>query len=105
LIVSHCLALYGCVLWRLDCKQIKSLEIAFNNILWKVWRLPRCCHTGILHRVAKINSIYNQVSHRLLNFLARAIKSDSPLIKTVHQWASNHTFTAPGFNNLYKKNC
>jgi len=104
LIVSHCLALYGCVLWRLDCKQIKSLEIAFNNILRKVWRLPRCCHTGILHRVANTNSIYNLVSHRFSNFLARALKSDSPLIQTVYQWASNHTFTTPGFNNLRKKN-
>ena len=56
LIVSHCLALYGCVLWRLDCKQMKSHEIAFN-ILQNVRRLPRCCHTGILHRVANINSI------------------------------------------------
>jgi len=104
LIASHCLTLYGCVLWRLDCKQIKSLEIAFNNILRKVWRLPRCCHYGILHCVANINSIYNQVSHRFSNFLTRALKSDSPLIQTVYQWASNRTFTAPGFNNLCKKN-
>ena len=26
------------------------------------------------------------------------------LIQTIYQWASNHTFIAPGFNNLYKKN-
>ena len=60
--------------------------------------------TGILHRVANTNSIYNLVSHRFSNFLTRALKSDSPLIQTVYQWASNHTFTAPGFNNLRKKN-
>ena len=40
--------------------------------------------------------------HRFSNFLARALKSDSPLIQTVYQWASNRTFTAPSFNNLYK---
>ena len=59
---SHCLSLHGCVLWKFDCKQIKSLETVFNNILQKVsfWSLPRCCHTGILHCVANINSIYNQ---------------------------------------------
>ena len=52
--------------------------------------------------VANINSIYNKVSRRFSNFLTCALKSDSPLIQTIYQWASNHTFTAPAFNNLYK---
>ena len=30
---SHCLSLYGGVLWDITCNQIKSLEVAFNNIL------------------------------------------------------------------------
>ena len=30
---SHCLSLYGGVLWDISCNQIKSLEVAFNNIL------------------------------------------------------------------------
>ena len=84
--------------------ELSHLRLLFNNILRKVWRLSRCCHTGILHHVANINSIYHQVSHRFSNFLTCALKSDCPLIQTAYQWASNCTFTAPSFNNLYKKN-
>ena len=104
LIVSHCLSLYGCVLWRFDCKKIKSLEIALNNILRKIWRLPRRCHTGILHCVANINSVYNLVTSRFSTFLSRALKSDSLLIRTIYQWSCNRAFTAPGFNSLHKHN-
>ena len=104
LIVSHCLSLYGCVLWRFDCKKIKSLEIALNNILQKIRRLPRRCHTGILHCVANINSVYNLVTSRFSTFLSRALNSDSLLIRTIYQWPCNRAFTAPGFNSLHKHN-
>ena len=43
LIETHCLSMYGAILWKIDCKQIKSFEIAYNNILRRVWRLPRQC--------------------------------------------------------------
>ena len=40
---SRCLSLYGGVLWNIACNQLKSLEVAFNNILRQIWRLPRNC--------------------------------------------------------------
>ena len=52
IIASHCLSLYGCVHWKISNKQIKALQVTLNNILRKVWRLPRRCHTGILHCTA-----------------------------------------------------
>ena len=33
LIKSHCLSLYGSLLWNISSKQIKALEIVYNNIL------------------------------------------------------------------------
>ena len=51
---SHCLSLYGSVLWNMGNKQIKSLEVIFNNILCRIWKLPRHCHTGILHQIAGV---------------------------------------------------
>ena len=44
---SHCLSLYGGAL--ITCRQLTSLEVAFNNILRQIWRLPINCHTCILH--------------------------------------------------------
>ena len=55
---SHCLSLYGVLSWKLSCPKLTSLKVTFNNILWKIWRLPRRCHmyTGILHCKAKVYS-------------------------------------------------
>ncbi len=48
---NRSLSLYGCVLWRLVLWRLDNKKIcaAFNNILR---RLPRQCHTRILHCVA-----------------------------------------------------
>ena len=35
---SHCLSLFGAALWKISCKQLSSLEVAFNNILRRIWR-------------------------------------------------------------------
>ena len=55
--VSH----YMNLLWFSSSSELRSLEITFNNILRKIWSLPRACHTGILHPVAGLHSIYNGV--------------------------------------------
>ena len=58
IIASHYLSLYGCVHWKISNKQIKALQVTLNNILRKVWRLPRRCHTSILHCTANLESLY-----------------------------------------------
>ena len=45
---SFCLSLYGASLWR-SSPQLRALEVSFNNILRKIWSLPRHSHTGIVH--------------------------------------------------------
>lgn len=58
---SYCLSLYGGILWNAACNQLKSLEIAFNNILRRIWKLPRNSHASILHKVAQLDSMYNRL--------------------------------------------
>ena len=53
---SHCLSLYGGALWNITCRQLTSLKVAFNNILRWIWKLPRNCHTQILHKIARLDS-------------------------------------------------
>lgn len=54
---SFCLSLYGSALWFSSSPELRSLEVSFNNILRRIWSLPRMCHTGILHCTAHLNSI------------------------------------------------
>ena len=53
---SHCLSLYGGALWNITCRQLTSLEVAFNNNLRWIWKLPRNRHTQILHKIARFDS-------------------------------------------------
>ena len=54
---SFCLSLYGSCLWSSSAPPLRSLETTFNNILRKIWHLPRMCHTGIVHQVAHLDSM------------------------------------------------
>ena len=81
LFTSHCLSLYGAVSWFLCSKQIKCLEATFNNVLRKIWNLPKLCHTRILHCVAGVQSVYNTLVHLSSSAFNKAIASDCGLIR------------------------
>ena len=80
---SFCLSLYGSALWFSSSPELRSLEVTFNNILRRIWSLPRMCHTGILHCTARLNSVYNIVVQRSSKLLSAALKSHSSLVRDV----------------------
>ena len=85
LLSSHCLSLYNCVLWNITCNQLKSLEVAFNNnILRRIWRLPRNTHTSILHKVTQLDSTYNRVIKLSDCFSHKICASQSPVCFATH---------------------
>ena len=96
---SHCLSLYGASLWKLDCSQIKSLEVSFNNVLRKIWALPRRCHTRILHSVACLTSVWNRIFSLSSNLVKRASESDSVIVRDVFLHCCNLAYTPIGYNN------
>ena len=55
LLKSCSLSFYGCTLRFLSSLSIKSLQIAINKILRKIWNLPRYSHTSIVLCTARIN--------------------------------------------------
>ena len=66
---SYCLLLHGCSLWSLSSPALHNIEVAFNKILCKIWRLHYRSHTAIVHHVAKLDSLFSVVyrrSHYLL---------------------------------------
>ena len=65
--------------------QLKALEVAFNNILRKIWKLPYRCHTGIL----------------TTSFLHKACSSQNLLIRHVFQSCSKLVYTFTGYNSAY----
>ena len=95
---SFCLSLYGCALWSSCASQIHPLEVTFNNILRKIWLLPRNCHTRILHLVAGLHSLYNTVVARSLGLVSAALRTRSPLLAAVYTQSLKLVYTSFGYN-------
>ncbi len=94
------LSLYGSSFWNLSCPALRSIEVSFNNILRRIWRLPRNCHTGILHLTARLPSNFNQVLSRLTTLLFNARSCPSPIVRLVFQASSSLIYTSFGHNVL-----
>ena len=97
----YCLSLYGSALWLTSSKSLHVIEVAFNNILRRIWNLPARTHTGILHCVAQLQSIVNTVLSRSKSLLHSACVCPSPVVQSVFRDSSSFCFTFCGFNNLY----
>ena len=80
----YCLALYGCCVWRLDSPNFSVIEIAFNKILRKIWNLPSHSHSSIVHCVANIPAIRNNIVHKhFFWFIDRCLSGLYPIPVTM----------------------
>ena len=80
LLKSCSLSFYGCTLWFLSSLSIKSLQIAINKILRKIWNLPRYSHTSIVLCTARINDM---IFYRFSKFMPRCLDMDHPLVSFI----------------------
>jgi len=104
LLHSHCLSLYGCSLWNLNCATFTPLRsplTIFSGII--IWHLPRSCHTHILHLTACLPSILNSVVSRSAWLIASALSCSLAVVHTVFQSSSFLTYTPAGYNALLGK--
>ena len=98
---SFCLSLYGSALWFSSSPDLSSLETTFNNILRRIWSLPRMCHTGILHCVAKVDSLFNIVLHRASKLSIIAMNYTSQVVREVFSQSSALISSSLGYNAIY----
>ena len=97
---TFCLSLYGSSLWSLASPGLHTLEVTFNNILRKIWKLPRNCHTSILHCVSRLQSLHNVVIQRSKMLCLKARATGLPLIRDIFTEAPILSYTSFGFNIL-----
>jgi len=99
---SYCLSLYGSALWNHSCREIGTLEVAFNRVLRRIsWSLPAHSHTAIVHCTAKMQSIFNIIMKCSTSLLSAAKASSSLIVRHVFCDSSALSYTPTGFNVLY----
>ena len=77
LLQVYCLAIYGSTLWNISSSSLKTIEMAFNNILRRIWSVSQHNHTRILHYLAGVSSIFNLVLARSKSLIYFASSSSS----------------------------
>ena len=100
LLQVYCLALYGSALWNISSGSLKTIEVAFNNILRRIWSVPQHTHTRILHCLAGLSSVFKMVLARSKSLIYSASSSSFPVSVIFHE-ASQLAHTFAGFNNLF----
>ena len=98
---SFCLSLYGCALWNISSKCLKTLEISFNKILRRIWNLPYNSHTRIVHGTAKLPSLFNLTFNRTTTLFTISQKCSSYLVKYIFCKSASCCFTFLGYNLNY----
>ena len=95
---SFCLSLHGSALWRVSSFSLRTLEVTFNNLLRRIWKLPRHCHTSILHCTSSLQSLFNVVICRSSMLCQKARATGIPLICDIFTGAPQFSYTTFGFN-------
>ena len=80
---TFCLSLYGSSLWSLASPGLHSLEVTFNNLLRKIWKLPRNYNTNILHCASSLQSLQNVVIQHSKMLCLRPRATGLPLIHDI----------------------
>ena len=99
---AYCLSLYGCALWRLNAHDLQALNVSFNNVIRRIWKLPYNCHTSNAHSVRLTTSIYNIIYSRFIRLLSTPLSHPSRFIPSVFHDSSqacNSSFV--GYNCMY----
>ena len=80
----------------------RSLKITFSNTLRRIWSLPCRCHTGTLHMVAGLRSLYNTLFPDLTHY-SSLLKSHSLNSSKMSSGnlCRNLVYTGCGYNLWY----
>jgi hypothetical protein len=65
---SFCMPLYGCQIWDLSCKSIKSFYVAWRKCLRKLLQIPLRTHNALLHYICEDIPVDFQIFRRFIKF-------------------------------------
>ena len=57
---SYCLSFHGSALWNISSRSLQSLEVSFNKVLHRIWKLPHASHTAGLQSFQPSSSTLQQ---------------------------------------------
>ena len=96
LLRSYCMSFYGCAIWSLNTRSIRSIDVSMNKILRRIWSLPFNCHTDLLHVISNCTSVFNVCYSRCCKLISQARACGNYLVRSVFSTVSCRNFI--GYN-------
>ena len=97
---SYCLSLHGSALWNISSRSLQTVEVSFNKVLRRIWKLPRASHTAVVHCTAHLHSLLNQVLQRSYKLLCSAEKCSSDIVRAIFKHSSELCYSSVGYKKL-----
>jgi len=86
----YCTSFYGSVLWDLDHPAISAFCAAWRKGLRRVWGVPYCTHSSLLHVMSNYLPLLDELCCRTALFIKSCLESDSPIVSAVAPCGVHH---------------
>jgi len=80
LVQSYCASFYGAELWDQSNIGIESISAAWRKGIRRIWQVPCTTHSALIPGLCDTLPLVDLFYKRMLNFVYRCIKSESPLV-------------------------
>ena len=82
----YCTGFYDSVLWDLDHPAISAFCAAWRKGLRRLWGVPYCTHSSLLHVMSNFLSLLDELCCRTALFIKSCLESDSPIVSTAARY-------------------
>ena len=101
---TYCLSLEGAALWNVANHSLQMLDVSFNKVLRRIWKLPRASHIRLVHCISGLQSLVKQTITRSINLLSAVKKCPSKTVSQIYMQASEEVSTFIGHNSIKREN-
>ena len=102
---SHCMSLYGCPLWDIECENFKAIQVTWRKCCRSLLGLPNRTHNIIIPNLIQSPPIDEMISMRTMNFVINGLQNKNEIVKNIfrNSFLSNYSNLGKIINNCCKK--
>jgi hypothetical protein len=98
---SYCCSLYGIMCVSISDNNLRSLHVAWNKVVRRIYGLPFQTHTNLLSPIIGKTHIKFQIFSNFINFAYSAFRSPNPIVRSIAHNSGPRLTTLFGSNLCY----
>ena len=98
LVLSFCYTFYGAALWKLDSRELQSVDIGLRKIARRIFSLPYRSSSRVTLLLSDTLGIHNIVANRTESFLRKSRLCPNPLVRSILLHEASDVRSQLGYN-------